>query len=114
MKFQKVADFALPAYAIVDGGDRDVNWSPYPNPKQGPNAIKLARLPQVRQAMADLSLIMMRFHESFQGEEPRNNLARFEEIGLLHEDLQKWLGSWPSASKIKRENEATPQILVPR
>ncbi|KAJ5232882.1 C6 transcription factor [Penicillium chermesinum] len=118
MKFQKIAQLPPPAFAVLGEDGRDYEWKPYPHSIHLTYPRQLARLPQVRQGLAELSCIMVKFQETLHSEGSLRGSASNAEAGCsidsLPHELQRWLEQWPSASTIKKEKEIMPQLLVPR
>lgn len=113
MKLHKVANLALPAFTLNVEGDNDCDWTPYPRLNQINYTTKPAHLPQVRQGLRELAVILVDFQELSHNVELCGNFqALLAKARGPYDRLQQWLADWPSASQVGAE--LAPQLLILR
>ncbi|KAJ6108528.1 Transcription factor [Penicillium sp. IBT 18751x] len=113
VKMRKVTSLPPPMSKVSMGGDADFEWTPYPRSNKITYAPKLARLPQLRQGMAELTDILAHVQELLHNESFVSSIQDLSERAeVSYERLRQWLANWPKPPQI--EKEPIPQILILR
>lgn len=95
------------------GGDADFEWTPYPRSNKITYAPKLARLPQLRQGMAELTDILAHVQELLHDQRLASSTQGLSESAEIpYERLRQWLANWPNPLQI--DKEPIPQVLILR
>jgi hypothetical protein len=113
MKLRRVTSLPPPIYEISMVGNADYEWTPYPRSNKITYAPMLARLPQLRRGMAELTSIMVNVQELLHD---HNMASSIDDLSGKAEDsyerLLRWLANWPDPPQI--EKEPISQVLILR
>ncbi|KAJ5666219.1 Transcription factor [Penicillium maclennaniae] len=113
VKMRRVTSLPPPISKVSMGGDADFEWTPYPRSNKITYAPKLARLPQLRQGMAELTDILAHVQELLHNQTLVSSIQDLSERAeVSYERLRQWLANWPKPPQI--EKEPIPQILILR
>ncbi|KAJ5324749.1 Transcription factor [Penicillium atrosanguineum] len=108
-----VTSLPPPISKVSMGGDADFEWTPYPRLNKITYAPKLARLPQLRQGMAELTDILAHIQELLHDQSLASSIQALSAMAEApYERLRQWLANWPDPLQI--EKEPTPQVLILR
>jgi hypothetical protein len=110
---RRISPLAYPTTDVTLCGKDDFDWTPYPRSNKITYHKKPARLPEVRQGLAEITKVLVDVRK----------LASDKSKGISFEELWKgakgpfdrltaWLQHWPTVSEI--EQDPVPQVLVLR
>jgi hypothetical protein len=107
---RRFSPLAYPASNIMFCGNDDLDWTPYPHPNRTIHHKKLARIPEVRQGLVEVSKILGDVQKLVS---ERNRGTSFDELWRMAEvpfgSLTAWLQRWPTVSEMERD--PVPQVL---
>ncbi|KAJ9492298.1 hypothetical protein VN97_g902 [Penicillium thymicola] len=113
IELQKIAPSAYPTSNVKLCGNEDLDWTPYPRSNNITYDKKPACLPQVRDGLAEVNIILVDV-QKLVSDKIRG--ASFEELWKKAQDpfdrLNSWLQRWPSVPEIQRNS--VPQVLLLR
>jgi hypothetical protein len=114
IELQKVAPVAYPSCEVERCGKEDVDWTPYPRSNKITYDKKPARLPEVREGLAQVTHILVDVQKLVSDKNHRR--ASFTELWRKAEEpfdrLNAWLQQWPGVSEI--QVDPVPQVLLLR
>jgi hypothetical protein len=113
IELQWVAPLIHPASDIKLCGNQDFDWIPYPRSNQITYDKRPARLPDVREGMAQITKILIEVQNLVL---QKGRGSSFEELWRQAEGpfdcLTAWLGRWPQVHELKRD--PIPQVILLR
>ncbi|KUM60128.1 hypothetical protein ACN42_g7010 [Penicillium freii] len=113
IELQKIAPLAYPTSNVKLCGNEDLDWVPYPRSNNITYDKKPARLPQVRDGLAEVNIILVDVQKLLSD---KSRGASFKKLWNKAQDpfgrLNSWLQRWPSVPEIQRNS--VPQVLLLR
>ncbi|KAJ5705147.1 hypothetical protein N7536_000836 [Penicillium majusculum] len=113
IELQKIAPSAYPTSNVKLCGNEDLDWTPYPRSNSIAYDKKPACLPQVRDGLAEVNIILVDVQKLISD---KSRGVSFKELWNRAQDpfdrLNSWLQRWPSVPEIQRNS--VPQVLLLR
>ena len=113
IELQKIAPLEYPTSDVTLCGNEDFDWTPYPRSNKITHDKKPARLPEVREGLAELSRTLVDAQKLISERRRGTNL---DELWRKAQDpfdrLTAWLQRWPSVPEI--QPNPVPQVLLLR
>ncbi|KAJ5143825.1 Transcription factor [Penicillium bovifimosum] len=114
IELPRAAPVAYPTCEVERCGNEDVNWTPYPRSNKITCDTKPARLPQVREGLAQVAQILVDV-KTLVSDKHHRRASSTELWGKANgpfERLTDWLQQWPGVAEI--QNDPVPQVLLLR
>ncbi|KAJ5963790.1 Transcription factor [Penicillium vulpinum] len=113
IELQKIAPLPNPMSDVKLCGNEDFDWTPYPRSNKITYDKKPARLPEVREGLAEITGILVDVQKLVS---EKGQGASFDEMWRKAQDpfdrLNAWLQHWPSVPEI--QHNPVPQVLLLR
>ncbi|KXG54107.1 Transcription factor [Penicillium griseofulvum] len=113
IEMQKISPLPYPTSDVKMCGSEDFDWTPYPRSNKITYDKKPARLPAVREGLAELTRILVDVQKLVS---EKNHGTSIDELWRKAEEpfdrLNAWLQHWPSVAEIQQD--PVPQMLLLR
>lgn len=113
VELQKTVPLMSPICDVRMCGNEDFDWTPYPRSNKITYDKKPARLPEVREAWAEITILLVDVQKLISD---KRRGTRIDEIWKNAKEpfdrLTAWLQRWPSVDEIQQD--PVPQVLLLR